>query len=57
MSFSRGEAQLESKLTSVTEMKNRDIMTMWIELEASKGGTGGAGGKGISLSSIFGFRS
>ena len=57
MSFSRGEAQLETKLTSVAEMKDRDFMTMWIELEASRGGTGGAGGRGASLSSMFGFRS
>ena len=57
MAFSRGEAQLETKLTSVAEMKDREFMTMWIESEANRGGMGGAGGRGFPFGDVFGLRS
>ena len=57
MSFSRGEAQLVTKLTNVADMKDREFMTAWIESEARRGHTGGGGGRGLSLSSMFGFKS
>ena len=55
MAFSRQEAQLETRTSSVDEMKDREFLKRWIEKEAARGGKGGAGG-GLSslLSGIFG---
>lgn len=44
LSFSRQEAQLNTKLTSVDEMKDREFLSLWIRQEAMRGGSGGAGG-------------
>ncbi|KAI9834581.1 MAG: hypothetical protein M1819_002957 [Sarea resinae] len=51
LSFSRQEAQLATKVTSVEDMKNPKFLKEWIENEAKRGGTGGAGG---GLFGIFG---
>ncbi|MCJ1471312.1 hypothetical protein MMC07_009960, partial [Pseudocyphellaria aurata] len=54
LSFSRQEAQLESKITSVDEMKDREFLTLWIQNEAKRGGAGGAGGGGGLFGGMFG---
>ncbi|KAL6719093.1 hypothetical protein ACLMJK_003328 [Lecanora helva] len=45
-SFCRGEAQLETRLTSVKEMKDGEFLKLWIEDEAIRGDSGGKGGGG-----------
>lgn len=55
LSFSRQEAQLETKVTSVEEMKDREFLRLWIQNEANRGGAGGAGGgKGGLFGGMFG---
>lgn len=49
LAFSRGEAQMKTRLTSVKDMKNQKFLKEWIEVEARQGGGGGAGG------SLFGW--
>ncbi|KAI9886931.1 MAG: hypothetical protein M1823_001223 [Watsoniomyces obsoletus] len=49
LAFSRQEAQLETRITSVNDLKNREFLRRWIDIEAARGGAGGAGG------SMFGF--
>lgn len=49
LSFSRQEPQLETRITAVNDMRNRDFLTRWIETEARRGGAGGAGGAGGGL--------
>ena len=44
LAFSRQEAQLETRLTSVEEMKDKDFLRLWIEDEAMRGASGGKGG-------------
>ncbi|KAM0795517.1 hypothetical protein BDR22DRAFT_586348 [Usnea florida] len=44
LAFSRQEAQLQSKLTNVEEMKDKDFLRLWMEDEAMRGGSGGKGG-------------
>ena len=44
LAFSRQEAQLQTRLTSVEEMKDKDFLQLWIEDEALRGGSGGKGG-------------
>ncbi|KAI9787020.1 MAG: hypothetical protein M1816_007773 [Peltula sp. TS41687] len=44
LSFSRQEAQTETRVTAMNELKSRDFLTRWIETEAKRGGAGGAGG-------------
>ena len=44
MAFSRQEAQLETRTSSVNEMKDWEFLARWIEREARRGGDGGAGG-------------
>ncbi|KAL8726404.1 MAG: hypothetical protein Q9166_006755 [cf. Caloplaca sp. 2 TL-2023] len=51
LSFRAGEAALDSKLTSVDEMKDREFMRLWIEDEARRGGDRGGGG-GLSTGSL-----
>ncbi|KAF2753057.1 hypothetical protein EJ05DRAFT_480767 [Pseudovirgaria hyperparasitica] len=48
MAFSRGEPQVETKVTLPEKMKDRAWIEEWIRTEAKRGGAGGAGG------SIFG---
>lgn len=54
LSFSRQEAQLLTKITSMDEMKDRDFLKMWIEDEARRGGAGGDGGGGGLFGGLFG---
>lgn len=55
LSFSRQEAQLETKITSIDEMKDREFLRLWIQNEAIRGGAGGAGGgKGGLIGGMFG---
>lgn len=53
LSFSRQEAQLQTKLTSVAEMKDREFLRLWIEDEARRGGSGGGSGTGL-FGGLFG---
>ncbi|KAL9600382.1 MAG: hypothetical protein Q9219_003232 [cf. Caloplaca sp. 3 TL-2023] len=55
LSFRAGEAALESKITSVDKMKDREFVRLWVENEARRGGDrGGEGGIGFSLKGLFG---
>ena len=54
LSFSRQEAQLETMITSVDEMKDKEFLRMWIEVEARRGGSGGAGGGTGLFGGLFG---
>jgi hypothetical protein len=55
LSFDRQEAQLETKITRLDDLKNRQFLTEWIEREAKRHGEGGGGGTGIGLfSRLFG---
>ncbi len=49
LAFSRQEPQLDTRVTSVNDLKKQDFLRRWIETEARRGGAGGAGG------SMFGF--
>ncbi|KAI9872884.1 MAG: hypothetical protein M1830_001089, partial [Pleopsidium flavum] len=44
LSFSRQEAQVNTKVTSVDELKDTEFLRLWIQAEARRGGAGGAGG-------------
>ena len=44
LAFSRQEAQLQTRLTNVEEMKDKDFLRLWIEDEAMRGASGGKGG-------------
>ena len=54
LSFSRQEAQLKTMITSIDEMKDKDFLRMWIEIEARRGGQGGDGGGGSLFGGLFG---
>lgn len=51
LAFDRQEAQLETKVTKLDDMKNKQFLIDWIETEAKRHGEGGAGG---GLGSLFG---
>lgn len=53
LAFDREEAQVETKVTKVDELKNKDFVKKWIEREAARHGEGGSGG-GFSLKNLFG---
>ena len=44
LAFSRQEAQLQTRLTNVEEMKDKEFLRLWIEDEAMRGQAGGKGG-------------
>ena len=44
LAFSRQEAQLQTRVTSVEEMKDKEFLRLWIEDEAMRGESGGKGG-------------
>ena len=48
LSFDRGEAQLQTKVTDPKKMTDREWLKEWIRTEARrKGGGGGGGGSGL----------
>lgn len=49
LAFDRQEAQVETKVERLAELKDRRFLVEWIEREARRHGKGGAGG------SLFGF--
>lgn len=55
MAFSRGEAQIETRLMDVREMRDEAFLKLWIEDEAGRGGRGGRGGGMGVLGGLFGF--
>lgn len=49
---------METRLTKLEDMKNKQLLTNWIENEAKRHGEGGGGGSGFSLfGGLFGGRS
>lgn len=44
MAFSRQEPRLETRVTRLNELKDKEFLKNWIEEEARRGGKGGAGG-------------
>ena len=58
LAFRVGEAALDTKVTSVDEMKDREFMRLWVEEEARRGGERGGGG-GVTtgfLGALFGMK-
>lgn len=58
LAFRSGEPALDTKITSVDEMKDREFMRLWIEDEARRGGERGGGG-GVTtgfLGALFGMK-
>lgn len=53
LAFSRGEPQLETKVTWLSNLRDREYLESWLEKEARRGGAGGSGGSNW-LSSLFG---
>lgn len=54
MAFSRQEAQLQTRVTDMNEMKDKEFLRRWIADEARRGGKGGQGGGSGFLGGIFG---
>ncbi|KAJ9644619.1 hypothetical protein H2199_003582 [Coniosporium tulheliwenetii] len=44
LAFSRAEPQMETQVTRLEDLKNREFLRTWIRKEASRRGEGGAGG-------------
>jgi thiol-disulfide isomerase/thioredoxin len=44
LAFDRQEPQLETKVKRVEDLKSREFLRRWIEIEAARQGEGGAGG-------------
>lgn len=51
LAFDRQEPQLETKVSRLDDLKNKDFLIEWIETEAKRHGQGGAGG---SIFGLFG---
>lgn len=49
LAFDRQEAQMETRLIRLEDMKNKQLLTSWIENEAKRHGEGGGGGSGAGL--------
>lgn len=47
LSFDRGEPQDRTRVVDLKQLADRDFLTAWIEREAVRRGTGGAGGDGL----------
>lgn len=56
MAFNRQEAQLETRLTNVNELKDRTFLRLWITNEAILAGSGGNGGRVSSFGAMFGVK-
>jgi len=54
LAFSRGEAQLGTRLTSVERLGDREFLRGWIREEARRGGEGGVGVGGGGGGGLFG---
>lgn len=44
LAFDRQEPQLETKVSRLDDLKNKEFLTRWIEKEAARHGEGGGGG-------------
>ena len=53
LSFSRQEAQVETRLVDTKRMKDKNLLHEWIEAEARRGSQGGSGGSSL-LGKVFG---
>ena len=49
LAFDRQEPQLETRVSRLDDLKNRDFLIKWIEKEAARHGQGGAGGRFFGL--------
>ena len=49
LAFDRQEPQLETKVSRLDDLKNTEFLTKWIETEAARQGSGGAGGRFFGL--------
>ena len=49
LAFDRQEPQLETKVSRLKDLKNKEFLTRWIETEAARHGQGGAGGRFFGL--------
>ena len=49
LAFDRQEPQLDTKVSRLADMKNKEFLTKWIETEAARQGQGGAGGRFFGL--------
>jgi hypothetical protein len=55
LSFDRGEAQTQTKVTDPKMMRDREWLKEWIKTEARRSGSGGGGGVNIPLGAgLFG---
>lgn len=50
LAFDRQEPQVETKISRLDDLKNRQFLVKWIEKEAARRGQGGAGGSFFGLS-------
>jgi len=55
LAFSRGEAQIDTKVTRLEQLQDRQFLVQWLKIEAARRGQGGAGGGGLTgiFSSLF----
>ena len=49
LAFDRQEPQVETKVSRLDDLKNKDFLTKWVETEAKRHGQGGAGGRFFGL--------
>ena len=57
LSFDRGEAQFQTKVTDPMRLKDKEWLAAWIRTEAGRGGGSGGGGGGMRdgfLGGLFG---
>lgn len=49
LAFDRQEPQIETKVARLEDLKSREFLRGWIEREAARHGSGGAGGRFFGL--------
>ena len=49
LAFDRQEPQIETKVARLDDLKSKAFLTRWIETEAARHGSGGAGGRFLGL--------
>lgn len=54
LTFDRGEAQFETRVTSVEQLKDARFVREWVEREAARRGEGGGGGGRNLMGKWFG---